>query len=94
VFNEPNEEALLRRFFAHVQEARPQIFVTYNGDYFDWPFLEKRAQACGLDMAAEIGVAEVGPFVARPFGAFWTGALVVVVEKKQFFFRKTNPTVS
>jgi len=59
VFNEVNEEALLRRFFAHVQEVRPQIFVTYNGDFFDWPFIEKRAHACGLDMATEIGVAEV-----------------------------------
>jgi DNA polymerase epsilon subunit 1 len=50
VFNEVNEEALIRRFFAHVQEVRPQIFVTYNGDFFDWPFVEKRAALYNLRM--------------------------------------------
>jgi DNA polymerase elongation subunit (family B) len=38
-----NEEALLRRFFQHVRELQPHIFVTYNGDYFDWPFVDARA---------------------------------------------------
>ena len=32
------------------------MFVTYNGDFFDWPFIDKRATACGLNMANEIGV--------------------------------------
>ncbi|CAM9190271.1 unnamed protein product [Chrysoparadoxa australica] len=58
VFNEENEQALLERFFSHVQELRPQIFVTYNGDFFDWPFIERRAQLHGMDMAASLGVAE------------------------------------
>lgn len=44
IFNEPNEEALIRRFFNHVAELRPQIIVTYNGDYFDWPFVDERAK--------------------------------------------------
>lgn len=44
VFNEPNEEALIRKFFSHVKEIKPQIFVTYNGDFFDWPFVEERAK--------------------------------------------------
>ncbi|CAN0040306.1 unnamed protein product, partial [Scytosiphon promiscuus] len=44
IFNEPNEEAVIRRFFAHVAELRPQIIVTYNGDYFDWPFVDERAK--------------------------------------------------
>jgi DNA polymerase epsilon subunit 1 len=30
--------------------------VTYNGDYFDWPFMDTRAAKYGLDMAAELGV--------------------------------------
>ena len=37
---------------------RPQIFVTYNGDFFDWPFIEKRAAFHGMDMAAMVGVSE------------------------------------
>jgi DNA polymerase epsilon subunit 1 len=40
------------------QEVRPQIFVTYNGDFFDWPFVEKRARVHGMSMSSEIGVSE------------------------------------
>jgi DNA polymerase epsilon subunit 1 len=36
--------------------VKPTVFVTYNGDFFDWPFIDKRAAACGLNMAKEIGV--------------------------------------
>ncbi|CAM9987798.1 unnamed protein product [Ectocarpus sp. 8 AP-2014] len=56
IFNEPNEEAVIRRFFKHVAELRPQIIVTYNGDFFDWPFVDERAKGYGLDMEKEIGV--------------------------------------
>lgn len=44
IFNEKNEEDVIRRFFSHVQELRPQIIVTYNGDFFDWPFVDARAK--------------------------------------------------
>lgn len=43
VFNEPDEASLLRKFFDHCQELRPNIWVTFNGDFFDWPFIDKRA---------------------------------------------------
>ncbi|KAG0052419.1 DNA polymerase epsilon catalytic subunit [Gryganskiella cystojenkinii] len=56
IFNEPNEEECLRRFFQHVQEAKPTVFVTYNGDFFDWPFVEARSKVHGIDMFQEIGV--------------------------------------
>lgn len=66
IFNMADEKALLRRFLDHVQELRPQIFVTYNGDFFDWPFLEKRLAEHGMDMGAEIGVTEQqGEYRAR-----------------------------
>ncbi|KAL9063131.1 MAG: hypothetical protein Q9157_008394, partial [Trypethelium eluteriae] len=55
VFNEPDEKALLERFFEHVKEARPTVMVTYNGDFFDWPFVEARASVQGIDMYREIG---------------------------------------
>ncbi|EGP83629.1 unnamed protein product [Zymoseptoria tritici ST99CH_3D1] len=55
IFNEPNEEAVLERFFACIKEARPTIIVTYNGDFFDWPFVEARASVHGMDMYQEIG---------------------------------------
>jgi DNA polymerase epsilon subunit 1 len=55
VHNLPDEAALLRFWFRHVREARPHIFVTFNGDGFDWPFLAARARLHGLQMQAEIG---------------------------------------
>ncbi|OQR98917.1 DNA polymerase epsilon catalytic subunit [Achlya hypogyna] len=57
-FNAPNERALLDRFFAHVNEINPHIFVTYNGDFFDWPFVEARALVHGIDMGREIGISK------------------------------------
>ncbi len=60
IFNERNEEALIRRFLAHYVELKPHIVVTYNGDFFDWPFLEARAKQFKLDLYREIGVAKEG----------------------------------
>ena len=47
VFNEENELALLQKFFDHILDVKPHIFVTYNGDFFDWPFVEARAAIHG-----------------------------------------------
>ncbi|RPB25462.1 DNA polymerase epsilon catalytic subunit A [Terfezia boudieri ATCC MYA-4762] len=55
VFNEPDERAVLERFFEHIKEAKPTVIVTYNGDFFDWPFVEARASFLGIDMYQEIG---------------------------------------
>ncbi|KXS96959.1 hypothetical protein AC579_1485 [Pseudocercospora musae] len=55
IFNEANEEAVIERFFSCIKEARPTIMVTYNGDFFDWPFVEARASVHGIDMYQEIG---------------------------------------
>lgn len=27
---------LIQRWFEHIQETKPTIMVTYNGDFFDW----------------------------------------------------------
>jgi len=55
IFNEPDEKAVLERFFEHIKEAKPTVIVTYNGDFFDWPFVEARASVLGIDMYQEIG---------------------------------------
>ncbi|XP_067207203.1 DNA polymerase epsilon catalytic subunit 1 isoform X2 [Linepithema humile] len=55
VFNEPNEKAAITKFFDHINEIRPHIFVTYNGDFFDWPFVEARAAVHNMDMKERIG---------------------------------------
>lgn len=55
IFNEPDERTVLERFFEHVKEAKPTVIATYNGDFFDWPFIEARASVLGIDMYTEIG---------------------------------------
>ena len=55
IFNEKNEKAVLERFFEHIKEARPTVIATYNGDFFDWPFVEARASINGIDMYQETG---------------------------------------
>ncbi|ESW04397.1 hypothetical protein PHAVU_011G091900 [Phaseolus vulgaris] len=55
VTNVQNEIELLRLWFSHMQEVKPGIYVTYNGDFFDWPFLERRATHLGLNMSDELG---------------------------------------
>jgi DNA polymerase epsilon subunit 1 len=60
IFNEADEEALLQRFFAEYKRIKPQIVVTYNGVFFDWPFLEQRAAMYGLDIWTELGVEKTG----------------------------------
>lgn len=55
IFNEPNERGVIERFFNHVKEIRPTVIATYNGDFFDWPFVEARASVNGIDMYQEIG---------------------------------------
>ena len=42
---------LLKKWFAHMREVKPGIYVTYNGDYFDWPFLERRAAHHGYKLS-------------------------------------------
>ena len=68
VFNEEDEKALIQRFFDHILDVRPHIFVTYNGDFFDWPFVEARAAVHGMDMAREIGFVKnkEGVYSSRP----------------------------
>ncbi|KAL9693094.1 hypothetical protein quinque_012379 [Culex quinquefasciatus] len=70
VFNEPNEMGLIQRFFDHILDVKPHIFVTYNGDFFDWPFVETRAAVYDLDMKREIGFSKTnardGNYLCRP----------------------------
>uniref|UniRef100_A0A0X3P616 DNA-directed DNA polymerase n=2 Tax=Schistocephalus solidus TaxID=70667 RepID=A0A0X3P616_SCHSO len=67
VLNVVNEEALIKQFFDHILRVKPTILVTYNGDSFDWPFLEARAAHYGLKMSDEIGFNRElsGPSVGR-----------------------------
>ncbi|KAJ8600064.1 hypothetical protein CTAYLR_001865 [Chrysophaeum taylorii] len=56
VFNEVDEASLLERFIRHCRDIKPHVYVTYNGDYFDWPFLKRRCQEHGMDLGGALGV--------------------------------------
>lgn len=68
VFNEPNEVSLIQKFFDHILDVRPHIIVSYNGDFFDWPFVETRAAIYDIDMKREIGFSKnrEGNYLSRP----------------------------
>ncbi|KAG2382234.1 hypothetical protein C9374_005436 [Naegleria lovaniensis] len=55
VFNVENEKELLLKWFSHMQEEKPCVYVTYNGDYFDWPFIEERAKVYSLNLREHVG---------------------------------------
>ncbi|KAG6837398.1 hypothetical protein H0H93_010016 [Arthromyces matolae] len=58
VFNEPDEAATIKRFFSHIQDVKPTVMATFNGDFFDFPFLDARAKVNGIDMFMETGFAK------------------------------------
>ncbi|KAI3618947.1 dna polymerase catalytic subunit a [Moniliophthora roreri] len=58
IFNEPDEAATIKRFFSHIQEVKPAVMATFNGDFFDFPFLDARAKANGINMFFETGFAK------------------------------------
>lgn len=55
IFNEPTEKDVILRFFEHINDERPTVIATFNGDLFDWPFVDARAAINGLNMYEEIG---------------------------------------
>ncbi|CAD2095637.1 DNA polymerase epsilon catalytic subunit A, putative [Plasmodium vinckei lentum] len=55
IFNEQNEYFLLKRFIEHIKLLRIHIFVTYNGDFFDIPYLYRRCEINNISVPKEIG---------------------------------------
>ncbi|KAF5367571.1 hypothetical protein D9758_003792 [Tetrapyrgos nigripes] len=58
VFNEADEVATIKRFFSHIRDVKPTVMATFNGDFFDFPFLDARSKANGIDMFLETGFAK------------------------------------
>ena len=55
IFNELDEKSLLERFIEHFKDVRPNIIVTYNGDAFDWPFIDARMAHFNINLVDELG---------------------------------------
>ncbi|KAK2196352.1 bifunctional DNA polymerase epsilon [Babesia duncani] len=56
IFNKASEEELLKTFFELISQLRPHIFVTYNGDNFDFPYVHRRAEINKIAMEKKIGI--------------------------------------
>jgi DNA polymerase elongation subunit (family B) len=80
VRNLPNEEGVLRSFLGHIREAKPNIFVTYNGDFFDWPFLDTR---CAAWRAAAAAAAAAPPSTAAAQRCTSTGEAAAAVAEEE-----------
>lgn len=59
IFNEPDEKGLLLRFADHCRELRVNVFVTFNGDDFDIPFILERMKSNHLNMETELGIGAI-----------------------------------
>lgn len=68
VFNVLDEKSLLAKWFEHMKQAKPVIYTTFNGDYFDWPFIDARASEHGINMYEEIGFKKNGDVYESSFG--------------------------
>ncbi len=47
VINLANETEVLKKFITHLVELRPHVLVTYNGDFFDLPYVDQRCRLLG-----------------------------------------------
>jgi DNA polymerase epsilon subunit 1 len=52
------QASTIRRFFKHIQDVKPTVMATFNGDFFDFPFLYARSKAHDIDMFLETGFAK------------------------------------
>lgn len=67
ISNEQTEEALLIRFLETILEHKPHIMTTYNGSFFDWPFIAKRMNKYGISMSDSIQFQECNEYYECPF---------------------------
>ena len=49
VYNEKTEKNLLERFYDVIYDYKPLIITTFNGDFFDLPFMEERTNFHGMN---------------------------------------------
>ncbi|KAH9386608.1 DNA polymerase epsilon subunit 1 [Nematocida major] len=55
IFNEKNEQDMLNKFMELLHTYKPHIITTYNGDFFDWPFVEARLAHHGINLNVSLG---------------------------------------
>lgn len=59
---------MIQKFFDHIMEVKPLVIASYNGDNFDWVFVEARASINNYEMLKEVGYSRSrdGYYLSRP----------------------------
>ncbi|KAI5180633.1 DNA polymerase epsilon subunit 1 [Nematocida sp. AWRm80] len=55
IFNDTTEKAVLERFLEIIHLYKPHVISTYNGDFFDWPFIQARMKYYGMSLSDTTG---------------------------------------
>jgi DNA polymerase epsilon subunit 1 len=50
VYNMPDESKCILKFFSLIHEIKPNIITSFNGDRFDWPYIDKRCELLNINM--------------------------------------------
>ena len=67
IYNVSCEEDLLLKFIEIIQIYKPHILITYNGNLFDFSFIETRLLKYGLIMKNLIGITRIFDYFSCPF---------------------------
>lgn len=68
VYNEKNEEMLLTKFIELFQMHKPHVITTFNGEFFDFPFIEKRLKIHNYSLTQLTGIQKQ----VNSYSAPWT----------------------
>ena len=67
ISNEDTEEELLIRFVELIIEHRPHIITTYNGGFFDWPFIDSRMKKYNLSLNKMLQFVQTNEYYECPY---------------------------
>ena len=67
VYNVKNEEETILKFVECMAKQKPHVYVTYNGDCFDFPFVQRRMQEYRISLFALLGFKESNGEYSSPY---------------------------
>ncbi|KAF4695117.1 hypothetical protein FOZ60_005854 [Perkinsus olseni] len=74
------EKDLLVAFFDLLLRTRPHITVTFNGDFFDLPYVHDRAQIHSLNLYQQCGISRPRNAIKGSDSDFWSGKFMTHMD--------------
>ncbi|KAF4670954.1 hypothetical protein FOL47_001752 [Perkinsus chesapeaki] len=74
------EKELLIAFFDLLLRTRPHITVTFNGDFFDLPYVHDRAQINSLNLYQQCGISRPRNAIKGSDSDFWSGKFMTHMD--------------